>query len=123
MSEMCDYLIGRIQKEISDMELVGPKDIMKRLPHIATFLFKKIEGESILIKLDQVGIAASSGSACTSGSLEPSHVTKAMGYSDMEAHGSLRFSLGKLNKKKDIDKLMNHLPKIVKELRKLSPFK
>ena len=69
------------------------------------------------------GIAASSGSACTSGSLEPSHVTKAMGYSDMEAHGAVRFSLGKLNKKEDIDELMKILPEIVQKLRDMSPIK
>jgi cysteine desulfurase len=123
ISGMCDYLTERVQKEIPDAELIGPKDIMKRLPHIATFLFKKVEGESILINLDLAGIAASSGSACTSGSLEPSHVTRALGYLDMDAHGSVRFSLGKLNSKDDIDKLMAYLPDIVKKLRKMSPIK
>jgi cysteine desulfurase len=68
-------------------------------------------------------IAASSGSACTSGSLEPSHVTKAMGYADMDAHGAVRFSLGKLNSQEDINKLMSILPKVVEKLRAMSPIK
>lgn len=123
ITDLRDYLIKRITTEIPEVDLIGPKDSAKRLPHIATFLFKKIEGESILINLDLLDIAASSGSACTSGSLEASHVTKAMGYGDLEAHGSVRFSLGKLNKKEDIDELMKHLPKIVEKLRGMSPIK
>jgi cysteine desulfurase len=123
IADQTDYLIERIQKKIPDVELLGPKNVRYRLPHIASFLFHRIEGESILINLDMKGTAASSGSACTSGSLEPSHVTKAMGYSDMEAHGAVRFSLGKLNKKEDIDRLMEDLPDIVKKLRDMSPIK
>lgn len=123
ITDLRDYLIKRITTEITEVELVGPRDAEKRLPHIASFLFKRIEGESILIKLDMVGVAASSGSACTSGSLEPSHVTKAMGYTDMDAHGAIRFSLGKMNTKADIDELMKHLPKIIENLRAMSPIK
>lgn len=119
--EMTNYLNSRIINEISEVELLGPKNVKNRLPHISTFIFKRIEGESILINLDMAGISASSGSACTSGSLEPSHVTKAMGFGDMEAHGAIRFSLGKLNKKEDIDKLMRILPGIVEKLRAMSP--
>lgn len=122
ITELRDYLIGRM-KEVSDADLIGPKNPDQHLPHIASFLFKRIEGESILINLDLLGIAASSGSACTSGSLEPSHVTKAMGYGDMEAHGATRFSLGKMNTKADIDELMKHLPGIVEKLRAMSPIK
>jgi len=118
-----DYLIERVTKEIPDVELIGPKDPENRLPHIAAFLFRRIEGESILINLDMLGIAASSGSACTSGSLEPSHVTKAMGFADMDAHGAIRFSLGKMNTKEEIDELMKHLPGIVQKLRDMSPIK
>ncbi len=121
IAEVCDYLIARILKEIPDVELLGPKKLSKRLPHIVSFLFKHIEGESILINLDMVGIAASSGSACTSGSLEPSHVTKAMGFADIDAHGAIRFSLGKMNSKEDVEELMKHLPGIVKKLRDMSP--
>jgi cysteine desulfurase len=123
VAKICDYLIERVVKEIPEVDLLGPKEVKNRLPHIATFIFKRVEGESILINLDMVGIAASSGSACTSGSLEPSHVTRAMGYSDLSAHGAVRFSVGALNKKEDVDALMKHLPKIVDKLRAMSPFK
>jgi len=138
-----DYLIERINKEIPDVVLTGPKidwipasagmteggagmtniESPKRLPHIASFIFKKIEGESILINLDLLGIAASSGSACTSGSLASSHVLTAMGYDDLLAHGSIRFSLGTMNSRDDIDELMKHLPQIVEKLRGMSPIK
>jgi cysteine desulfurase len=123
ISELRDYLTTRITKEIPEVELLGPKEDKDRLPHIVSLIFMRIEGESILINLDMKGIAASSGSACTSGSLEPSHVTKAMGYGDMEAHGAVRFSLGKMNKKEDIDKLMEILPGVVEKLRTMSPIK
>lgn len=123
ISELDDYLNERILKEIPDVALIGPSDVNKRLPHISTFLFQKVEGEAILINLDLAGIAASSGSACTSGSLEPSHVTKAMGFSDLEAHGAVRFSLGELNSREDVDKLMEILPGIIKKLRTMSPIK
>lgn len=115
-----DYLIKRVA-EIPEIEVLGPKDFAKRLPHIANLVFKRIEGESVLINLDMLDIAASSGSACTSGSLEPSHVTKAMGYSDLLAHGAVRFSLCKNNKKEEVDELMKHLPQIVEKLRAMSP--
>lgn len=123
VTNITEYLIDKVQKEIPEVELLGPKDTKKRLPHIANFIFRRVEGESILINLDMLGIAASSGSACTSGSLEPSHVTKAMGYGDLEAHGAIRFSVGKLNKKEDVDELMTHLPGIVDKLRAMSPIK
>jgi cysteine desulfurase len=123
VKELRDYLEKRILSEIPDVEPLGSKDSERRLPHIAAFLFKRIEGEAILINLDLLGIAASSGSACTSGSLEPSHVTKAIGFSDMDAHGAVRFSLGKMNTKVDIDELMKHLPGIVEKLRAMSPIK
>ena len=123
VSKLCDYLIERVLKEIPEVALLGSTEVKKRLPHIATFIFKKVEGESILINLDLVDIAASSGSACTSGSLEPSHVTKVMGFSDLEAHGVVRFSLGRTNTKEEIDELMKHLPAIVAKLREMSPIK
>lgn len=122
-ADITNYLISKITKEIPKAELIGPKDKNNRLPHIATFLFKEVEGESVLLNLDMLGIAASSGSACTSGSLEPSHVTRAMGYDDLSAHGAIRFSLGKLNKKDDVDVLMKNLPKTIDKLRAMSPVK
>lgn len=121
VAEITDYLIKRVTEEINRAELIGPKDLKNRLPHIATFVFKGVEGESVLINLDMVGFSASSGSACTSGSLEPSHVTRAMNYTDLEAHGAIRFSMGELNTKKDVDKLMEHLPNIIDKFRAMSP--
>lgn len=123
VGEIRDYLVESITKEIPEVILTGPKDSAKRLPHIAGFIFKRIEGESILINLDLAGICASSGSACTSGSLASSHVLTAMGYDDLLAHGSIRFSLGKMNSRDDVDVLMKHLPKIVEKLRGMSPIK
>lgn len=119
--ELTNYLIKRVVGEIPKTTLLGPKNPNHRLPHIANFVFKGVEGESILINLDIKNIACSSGSACTSGSLEPSHVTRAMGFSDIDAHGAIRFSLGCLNKKEDIDSLMVVLPEIIKKLRVMSP--
>lgn len=119
--ELTNYLIKRVVGEIPKTTLIGPKNPNHRLPHIANFVFKGVEGESILINLDIKNIACSSGSACTSGSLEPSHVTRAMGFSDIDAHGAVRFSLGYLNKKEDIDSLMVVLPEIIKKLRVMSP--
>jgi len=95
----------------------------KRLPNNANFWFAFIEGESLIMHLDMKGIAASSGSACSSKSLEPSHVLLAIGLKHGEAHGSLRLSLGKQNDKKDVDYVLNVLPGIVKTLRKISPYK
>jgi cysteine desulfurase len=80
-----------------------------------------VEGESILLNLDLKGVAASSGSACTSGSLEPSHVLIAMGYSHETAHGSLRLTLGKENTEEDVDYVLDILPEIIQKLRQMSP--
>lgn len=93
----------------------------KQAPHIASFLIQGAEGEAILLLLDEAGIAASSGSACTSGLLEPSHVLTAMGYQPQEAHGSLRFSLGKQTTEEEIDYVIKVLPGIVEKLRKMAP--
>lgn len=123
VSKVRDYLVKSVLTAIPEVELVGPENEEQRLPHIATFIFSKIEGESILINLDINNVAASSGSACTSGSLEPSHVTKAMGYGDMEAHGMVRFSLGKDNTKEEVDELMRFLPGVIEKLRAMSPIK
>jgi cysteine desulfurase len=93
-----------------------------RLPNTLNVSFEYIEGESILLKLDQHSICASSGSACTSGSLEPSHVLRAMGVPFTAAHGSIRFSLSRYNTDEDIDTVLEHLPGIVDGLRAISPF-
>lgn len=105
--------------KIPGTELTGHPT--KRAPHIASFIIRGAEGEAMLLLLDEYGIAASSGSACTTGSLEPSHVLAAMGYSPEDSHGSLRFSLGKDTTEKDIDYVLEVLPGIVEKLREMAP--
>ncbi|HIE11490.1 MAG TPA: cysteine desulfurase NifS [Kiritimatiellae bacterium] len=97
-------------------------DRTQRLPNTLNVSFEYVEGESILLLLDQLGICASSGSACTSGSLEPSHVIQAMGVPFTAAHGSIRFSLSRYTTDEDIDYVLQHLPGIIRRLRRLSPF-
>ena len=114
-----DRLVAGVLERIPDAELSGHPTL--RLPNSASFLFRSIEGESILLGLDAMGIAGSSGSACTSGSLEPSHVLMAMGYPHEIAHGSLRLTLGKGNTVSDVDYVLEGLPGIVQKLRHMSP--
>lgn len=97
-------------------------DVENRLPNTSSIAFEAIEGESMLLMLDQYGICASSGSACTSGSLEPSHVLRAMGVPFTHAHGSIRFSLSRYNTEAEIDRVIEVFPPIVETLRKMSPF-
>lgn len=97
-------------------------DVENRLPNTSNISFEYIEGESILMMLDQYGVCASSGSACTSGSLEPSHVLRAMGVPFTAAHGSIRFSLSRYNTEKEIDFVIEKISPIVNRLRELSPF-
>ncbi len=118
IEKLRDKLITGVSK-IPGVKLVG--ETKKNAPHIATFLVKGVEGEAMMLLLSDEGIAASSGSACTSGLLEPSHVLTAMGYKPEEAHGSLRFSLGKDNVEEDIDKVIEVLPRIIEKLRKMAP--
>jgi cysteine desulfurase len=94
----------------------------ERLPNTTNISFEYVEGEAILLHLDRFGICASSGSACTSGSLEPSHVMRAMGVPFTAAHGSTRFSLSIYNTEEEIDYVLAHLPKIISDLRAMSPF-
>lgn len=97
-------------------------DRENRLPNTTNVSFEYVEGEAILLRLNEYGICASSGSACTSGSLEPSHVLRAMGVPFTAIHGSIRFSLSRYNTENEIDKVIEIMPKIIKELRELSPF-
>ncbi|MGD9145463.1 MAG: cysteine desulfurase NifS [Anaerolineae bacterium] len=119
ITRLRDKLIAGVLERIPDSQLSGHPT--QRLANNASFLFKYVEGESILLNLDLLGIAASSGSACTSGSLEPSHVLTAMGFPHEVAHGSLRLSLGKENTDKDVDYVLETLPGIVAKLREMSP--
>jgi cysteine desulfurase len=105
--------------KIPGVSLVG--DPQKNSPHIATFLIERTEGESLLLLLSEKGIAASSGSACTSGLLKPSHVLLAMGYSPEKAHGSLRFSLGAENTLEEVNYVLQVLPPIISQLRRMVP--
>ena len=93
-----------------------------RLPNTANISFEYVEGEAILLHMNQLNICASSGSACTSGSLEPSHVLRAMGVPFTAAHGSIRFSLSVYNTEEEIDFVLAHMPPIIEKLRALSPF-
>lgn len=117
--ELRDYLISRIEAEIPYCRLNG--DRKKRLPNNVNFSFQFIEGESMLILLDSKGIAASSGSACTSGSLDPSHVLLAIGLPHEIAHGSLRLTLSEKNTKEEMDYVVEQLTAILERLRSMSP--
>lgn len=116
-----DKLIKGILTNIENSYLNGHP--AKRLPNNANFYFAFVEGESIIMQLDAYGVAASSASACSSEKLEPSHVLLAIGLKPQEAHGSLRLSLGRWTKEKDIDYVLKVLPGIIKKLRAISPFK
>jgi cysteine desulfurase len=115
-----DKLENTILKSCPDCRLNGDKE--NRLPNTSNISFEYIEGEAILLLLDKYGICASSGSACTSGSLEPSHVLRAMGVPFTAAHGSIRFSLSRYNTEEEVDFTIEKMPGIVNQLRKLSPF-
>lgn len=114
-----DRLINRVFENIDYVRLNGHPT--NRLPGNINFCFEFIEGESMLLSLDMEGIAASSGSACTSGSLEPSHVLLAIGLPHEIAHGSLRLSIGDFTTEEDIDYIIDNLPKIIERLRSMSP--
>jgi len=115
-----DKLENAILENCPDSRLNGDKK--NRLPNTTNISFEYIEGEAILLMLDKYGICASSGSACTSGSLEPSHVLRAMGVPFTAAHGSIRFSLSRYNTEEEVDYTIEITPQIVNQLRELSPF-
>ena len=117
--ELRDYLMNRVMKEVPYTRVNGHRTT--RLPNNANFSFQFIEGESLLIMLDMEGICGSSGSACTSGSLDPSHVLLAIGLPHEIAHGSLRLTLGEDTTKEDIDYVVEAIKKIVERLRSMSP--
>jgi cysteine desulfurase len=121
VSELRDYLVDQVLKEMPHSRLNG--STTSRLPANAHFTFFGVNGEDLIIKLDENGIAASTGSACSVKKQKPSHVLKAMGFSYEEITGSLRLTLSLQNTKEEIDKTVQVLSNIVKELRSLSPFK
>jgi len=120
VKDLRDKLEKAILEKCPDSRLNGDKE--NRLPNTTNISFEYIEGEAILLMLDKYGICASSGSACTSGSLEPSHVLRAMGVPFTAAHGSIRFSLSRYNTEEQVDYTIEKMPQIVNQLRKLSPF-
>jgi cysteine desulfurase len=116
-----DYLIERVSKEIPHSRLNGSRT--DRIPNNGHFTFFGVNGEDLIIKLDENGLAASTGSACSVKKQKPSHVLKAMGFTYEEITGSLRLSLGMQNSREEIDRTVDVLSRVVKELRELSPFK
>ncbi len=121
IKKLRDKLLDGILTKISGTYLNGSRE--NRLPNNANISFKGVEGESILMALDQKGIAVSTGSACASGSLEPSHVLMALGLSHQQAHGSIRFTLGRYTTEDEIDYVLGTLPEVIERLREISPLK
>jgi len=138
LGKACELAANRMEKENTKVKALRDKlerellrqvpnsrvngGISERLPNTTNISFESIEGESILLLMDEFGICASSGSACTSGSLQPSHVLRAMGVPFTMAHGSVRFSLSVYNTEDEVDFVIDKLPPIIERLRKLSPF-
>ena len=116
-----DRLLFELPERVPDTVVTGPTDPDRRLPNSFSCCFRNVEGESVLLALDMAEVAASSGSACTTGSLEPSHVLTAMGIDDDLAHASLRLTVGKGNTDEQIDYVLEQLPEIVARLRALAP--
>jgi len=120
LKRLRDKLIKGLLR-IPNSRLNGPKDEGKRLANNVNISFRSVEGESLVLMLNEKGIAASTGSACSSKSLEPSHVLLALGLGPVDAHGSLRLTLGKSNTDKDIKRIIHMLPKMIEGLRRISP--
>lgn len=118
--QMRDYLENTLLENISFSSING--DLERRLPNTVSIGFDAIEGESILLHIDHAGICASSGSACTSGSIEPSHVLRAMDVPFKSAHGSIRFSLSVYNTMEEMKDIADTFPPIIRKLRLMSPF-
>jgi cysteine desulfurase len=120
VSKLRDRLERTLLEKVSNALING--DPANRLPNTTSVAFEYVEGEAILLMMNEYGICASSGSACTSGSLEPSHVLRAMGVPFTAAHGSIRFSLSRYNTEDEIDVILEKLPPVIERLRELSPF-
>jgi cysteine desulfurase len=118
VEKLRDYMITRVLKEIKNSHLNGSK--IKRIPNNANFIFRDVEGEGMLLGLDMEGIAVSTGSACSSGNLQPSHVLLAIGISEEDSHGSLRVTLGKYTTKQEVDYFIDTLKVVVARLRKIA---
>lgn len=113
--------MAEMPRRVPGTHITGPTDPDRRLPNSFSCCFGQVEGEAVLLQLDLMGIAASSGSACTTASLEPSHVLMALGIPEELSRGSLRVTVGKGNTTEEIDRLLEVIPDIVRKLRALSP--
>jgi cysteine desulfurase len=120
IASLRDNLESNLLEKVPNTMVNGDRD--HRLPNTTSIAFEYVEGEAILLMMNEHGICASSGSACTSGSLEPSHVLRAMGVPFTAAHGSIRFSLSRYNIEEEVDFILEKLPPIIENLRQLSPF-
>jgi cysteine desulfurase len=120
VKKLRDKLEAALLQSCPDTRING--DVLERLPNTTNISFEYVEGEAILLRLNEYGICASSGSACSSGSLEPSHVLRAMGIPFTAIHGSIRFSLSRYTTEEEIDRVIDIMPGIIKDLRMLSPF-
>jgi cysteine desulfurase len=120
LSDLRNKLEKALIQRCPDVRING--DVISRLPNTTNLSFEYVEGEAILLRLNEYGICASSGSACTSGSLEPSHVLRSMGVPFTAIHGSIRFSLSRYNTEDEIDRVIQVMPEIIMNLRQLSPF-
>lgn len=116
-----DRLLDELPSRVPGLRITGPLDLDRRLPNSVSCCFERVEGEAVLLQLDLNGVSASSGSACTTGSLEPSHVLLAMGVPHELARGSLRITLGKDNNASDVETLLGVIPRAVERLRSLAP--
>jgi cysteine desulfurase len=119
LTAMRDRLLNELPKRVPGTMITGPTDRARRLPNNASFAFEHLEGEAVLLQLDLLGIAASSGSACTTASLEPSHVLVALGVPERYLRGSLRLTLGTDNTMADIDRVLQVLPPAIAKIRAL----
>ncbi|MBF6600751.1 MAG: cysteine desulfurase [Dehalococcoidia bacterium] len=121
VAAMRDRLLDELPRRVPGTIVTGPRDRGRRLPNSASFAFENVEGEAVLLQLDLQGVAASSGSACTTASLEPSHVLVALGVPERYLRGSLRLTLGHENSMDDVDSLLDVLPRAVEKIRALAP--
>ena len=121
LAGLADFFISQVQSKISDVHLNGPRDNNRRIPSTVNLSFQAVEGESIILSLDMKGVGVASGSACTSGSLEASHVLTAMDVPPELAQGSIRFSMGRFTTKEDLEYTISVLPEIIDRLRAMSP--
>ena len=119
VGDLRDYYVSKVKQEFSDIKINGPEDVSKRLPGNSNISFKDVDGMALLLELDKKGICASSGSACTSGDTNPSHVLTAIGLESEYSKGALRVTFGEFNRKWEVDFLVNCLKEAVKKLRSI----